>query len=76
MMTKEEAKEAIEALSAEIRQHDYRYYVLDEPLITDYDYDQLMRRLLELEAAFPELVTADSPSQRVGGEPLSSFGRI
>lgn len=74
MMTKEEAKEAIEALSAEIRQHDYRYYVLDEPLITDYDYDQLMRRLLELEAAFPELVTADSPSQRVGGEPLSSFG--
>ena len=57
MMTKEEAKEAIEALSAEIRQHDYRYYVLDEPLITDYDYDQLMRRLLELEAGMSRKIS-------------------
>lgn len=73
MMTKEEAKQTIAALSKEIRQYDYHYYVLDEPLITDYDYDQLLRNLLELEAAFPELVTADSPSQRVGGEPIASF---
>ena len=51
----------------------YRYYVLDRPIIADVEYDQLFRELLDLEGKFPDLVTTDSPSQRVGGEPLEKF---
>ena len=61
------------ALAEEIRRHDHAYYVLAEPTISDPDYDRLYRELLDLEAAHPELVTTDSPSQRVGGKPVSEF---
>lgn len=54
----------------------YRYYVLDDPAMDDYDYDRLLRKLEELEAAHPEEVTPDSPTQRVGGEALESFQQV
>lgn len=63
-------------LRAELDQHNYRYYVLDEPSIPDAEYDRLFRELQSLEAAHPELVTADSPTQRVGGAALSAFGEV
>ncbi|MBQ2120197.1 MAG: NAD-dependent DNA ligase LigA, partial [Peptococcaceae bacterium] len=65
--------ERLEALKKEIARHDRLYYVLDNPEISDYQYDQLMKELLAIEEAFPHLLTADSPSQRVGGEPLKQF---
>ena len=63
----------LDALKKEIAYHDKQYYVLDAPEISDYQYDQLMKELLAIEAAHPELLTADSPSQRVGGEALKQF---
>lgn len=66
------SREEIEELREQIREHAYRYYVLDEPQISDYDYDQLVRRLTALESAHPELVTPDSPTQRVG-QPVSDL---
>ncbi|MHB9150404.1 MAG: NAD-dependent DNA ligase LigA [Thermoleophilia bacterium] len=59
-----------------IRHHDRLYYVLDSPEISDVAYDELFRELRRMEEAFPELLTSDSPTQRVGGEPLAVFGRI
>ncbi|URA11277.1 NAD-dependent DNA ligase LigA [Thermospira aquatica] len=72
-MTIEEARQEIEKLREFLHYHNYRYYVLDNPEISDAEYDEAMRRLLELEKLFPELVTPDSPTQRVGAEPLKSF---
>lgn len=66
----------IEELKDEIRRHDLNYYVYDSPTIPDTEYDALMRELRELEAASPELVTPDSPTQRVAPVPLSSFAQI
>jgi DNA ligase (NAD+) len=66
----------LEELRALIRHHDYRYYVLDSPEISDAEYDALFRELEELERAHPELVTPDSPTQRVGGEPLPGFAQV
>jgi DNA ligase (NAD+) len=66
----------IEDLREQIRHHDYLYYVLDRPEISDFEYDRLFRRLEELEQAYPELVTDDSPTQRVGGQPLEKFGEV
>jgi DNA ligase (NAD+) len=63
-------------LVREIRAHDHRYYVLDDPLITDAEYDRLYRTLVELEAAHPELVTPESPTQRVGGKPRSDLRTV
>lgn len=63
----------LEHLREQIRFHAHRYYVLDDPVIADGEYDALFRELLELEAAHPELVTPDSPSHRVGGPPLDAF---
>src|SRR5467141_3950645 len=63
----------IEALREKIRHHEYRYYVLDDPEISDADYDKLMNELKRLEAEHPELVTPDSPTQRVGGKPREGF---
>ena len=60
-------KTEIKNLKAEINKHNYNYYVLDNPSISDYDYDQLFARLKELETIHPELITPDSPTQRVGG---------
>ncbi|MBQ3205182.1 MAG: NAD-dependent DNA ligase LigA, partial [Peptococcaceae bacterium] len=72
-MALQEAKNRLEALKKEIAYHDRQYYVLDNPEISDYQYDGLMRELLAIEAQYPELLTADSPSQRVGGEALKQF---
>src|SRR5438093_12340206 len=65
--------ERIEELRNQIREHEYRYYVLDQPTISDYEFDQLMRELQKLEQEHPELVTPDSPTQRVAGEPAKAF---
>ncbi|TLZ39321.1 MAG: NAD-dependent DNA ligase LigA [Gammaproteobacteria bacterium] len=74
-MTEEAAARAAE-LRAQIAQHDYRYYVLDDPLIPDAEYDRLMLELRALESAQPELITPDSPTQRVSGTPGGSFGEV
>ncbi len=66
----------IEELREKIRHHEYRYYVLDEPEISDAEFDRLMTRLKELEAGHPELVTPDSPTQRVGGAPREGFETV
>ncbi|MGY5874841.1 MAG: NAD-dependent DNA ligase LigA [Candidatus Thorarchaeota archaeon] len=71
--TKGDASEAIEALRSAIRFHNYRYYVIDDPIITDPEYDELLMKLIALEERFPDLQTPDSPSQHVGGEPRSSL---
>jgi DNA ligase (NAD+) len=63
-------------LRAALRQHDYRYYVLDEPSVPDAEYDRLMQELRALEGAHPALITPDSPTQRVAGVPSSAFGEI
>jgi DNA ligase (NAD+) len=63
----------IESLREKIRHHEYRYYVLDDPEITDAAFDQLMNALKKLEAEHPELITTDSPTQRVGGKPREGF---
>ncbi|AFV11121.1 DNA ligase LigA [Thermacetogenium phaeum DSM 12270] len=76
MSLPEEARKRAEELRREIRKHDYHYYVLDNPLITDQEYDSLMRELVELERRYPELVTPDSPTQRVGGAPLKQFRSV
>ncbi len=72
-MTEEEAKKRIEELRKLIEYHNWRYYVLDSPEISDAEYDALMRELLELEEKFPQFVTPDSPTQRVGAPPLEIF---
>lgn len=74
------AKADLAARAAELRRliahHDYRYYVLDDPEIADVDYDRMFRELRDIEAAHPELRTDDSPTQRVGGEPVARFGTV
>ncbi|MCX8031798.1 MAG: NAD-dependent DNA ligase LigA [Thermoleophilia bacterium] len=75
-MLAEEAARRAEELRALIRHHDYLYYVLDQPEISDAEYDALFRELQELEATFPEIVTPDSPTQRVAGEPLPEFAEV
>lgn len=72
-LSEEEARPLAERLQSVIRGHDHRYYVEDDPLIADREYDRLYRCLKELEAAFPEVRTPDSPTQRVGGEPIDEF---
>jgi DNA ligase (NAD+) len=66
----------IENLRQELRRHEHRYYVLDQPEITDAEYDGLMRRLQEFEAAHPELAAPDSPTHRVGGKPREGFVKV
>ncbi len=66
----------IAALRAEIEKHNYRYYVLDQPLVPDAEYDRLFRELQELETRHPELVTPDSPTRRVGGRVLDAFAPV
>ena len=75
-MTKQSIEQQIERLRDEIREHDRRYYVEAAPSITDREYDQLLDRLEELEAAHPNLITRDSPTQRVGGEPLIELDHV
>ncbi|HEX9724932.1 MAG TPA: NAD-dependent DNA ligase LigA [Vicinamibacteria bacterium] len=75
-MTKDRAAKRLEELRREIRHHDYLYYVRSAPEISDAQYDALMRELLALEREHPDLVTPDSPSQRVAGEVQEGFGEI
>jgi DNA ligase (NAD+) len=70
------ARRRVAALRTSIAHHDYRYYVLDDPEIPDAEYDRLMAELAALEAECPELVSADSPTQRVGGTPSAAFGEV
>ncbi|MBW2466906.1 MAG: NAD-dependent DNA ligase LigA [Deltaproteobacteria bacterium] len=72
----EDIQNKIQKLRDEIAFHAHRYYVLDDPVISDMEYDRLFQELLDLESEYPELVTPDSPSQRVGGEPLSEFEQV
>lgn len=69
-------REEIQALRKTLTENGYLYYVLDAPTMSDYEYDHLMRRLEELEAAHPEEITPDSPTQRVGGETLTEFQQV
>ncbi len=75
-LTREQAEQRIDELRAELRHHEHAYYVLDRPEISDAAYDALFNDLLALERAFPDLVTPDSPTQRVGGEVLPSFPEV
>jgi DNA ligase (NAD+) len=75
-VTKAEAKSRHAKLVEEICRHDRAYYVEARPVISDHDYDRLYHQLLDLEKEFPELATPDSPSQRVGGAPLSEFKSV
>jgi len=70
------AKLRVEELRALISHHDYRYYSLDSPEISDAEYDDLMRELRRLEEQFPQLITPDSPTQRVSGQPIEAFGIV
>ena len=70
------AQERIRALREELNKHAHRYYVLDAPLISDGEYDQLFKELLDIEEQYPELITPDSPSLRVGGAPLPQFETV
>jgi DNA ligase (NAD+) len=72
----ERVREEIERLRREIEKHNYHYYVLDRPLISDAEYDELFRRLRELEARHPEFASPDSPTQKVGAPPLEKFGTV
>lgn len=76
MSTAASPKQSIEKLRALLRQHDHQYYVLSQPSISDIDYDMLMKQLIELERMHPDLITPDSPSQRVGGEPTKEFPTV
>lgn len=75
-MTHKEPSQQINNLREQLNDHNYRYYVLDEPAIPDAEYDRLMRELQALEAEHPELITPDSPTQRVGSKPLSGFNEV
>jgi len=75
-MNKSEAKKRIEKLRKEISHHNYKYYVENNPEISDYEFDQLLKELEKLESEFPDLITPDSPTQRVGGGPLEGFKTV
>ena len=76
-MTADQAIRAtVQRLREQIEDHNYRYYVLDDPQVPDSEFDRLFRELQALEARYPELITPDSPTQRVGGAPLAAFGEV
>lgn len=75
-MTKDEAMQRIEELTEIIEKHNHSYYVMDNPTVSDYEYDMLMQELKGLEAEYPEFVLPSSPTQRVGGEALSKFEKV
>lgn len=72
----EQVKKRIEELIALINRYNYEYYVLDQPTVSDYEYDQLMKELIELETKYPEFQTEDSPTRRVGGMVLDQFEKV
>jgi DNA ligase (NAD+) len=75
-MTKEEAKKRISELSRVINEHNYNYYVLSKPAISDYDFDMLLAELINLENEFPEFIDSNSPTKRVGGEITKDFNPV
>ena len=75
-MKEKETRAEIGRLREEINRHNYLYYVLDSPVVTDAEYDRLFKRLQALEAEYPQFITPDSPTQRVGERPLAAFGTI
>ncbi|MBB6176963.1 DNA ligase (NAD+) [Anoxybacillus tengchongensis] len=75
-MAQHDVKKQMGELREQIEKHNYAYYVLDQPSISDAEYDELMRRLMELEEQYPQYKTPDSPSQRVGGAPLEAFKKV
>ena len=75
-MNRDAANQRIAILRTDIRRHDRLYYTEAQPEISDYDYDQLFAELQKLEAANPDLITLDSPTQRVGGAPLKEFQSV
>ena len=75
-LDKAQAERRIQELRQIINHHNHLYYVLDNPEIPDAEYDKLMRELIDLESQFPELIVPDSPTQRIGGEPLAAFKRV
>src|SRR5690625_6143816 len=75
-MNQTEAKEKIAELSDLLKQYSHEYYVLDKPSVSDAVYDTFFNELRDLEAQFPELISSDSPTQRVGTEPLSAFDKV
>lgn len=75
-MNLEQARQRVAELRRQIEHHNYLYYVKDSPEISDAEYDRLMQELRQLESRFPELITPNSPTQRVGGEPLPAFTRV
>ncbi len=75
-MNAQEAKEKIEKLTAELKEHNYRYYVLAQPVISDYEFDMMLEKLQKLEAEFPEFADPDSPTQKVGGDLTKEFKTV
>ena len=75
-MNQQDAKDKMDELVDKLHYHSYKYYVLDSPEITDYEYDVMMEELTTLENTFPELIMEDTPTQRVGGQPLSAFQQV
>ncbi len=75
-MTREEAANRIAQLTAEINRHNYQYYVLSSPVITDYEFDLLLKELISLESGFPGLISPDSPTQRVGADLTKEFPQV
>lgn len=75
-MDSPDAYSRLQKLRQQIHYHNYRYNVLDDPVISDYEFDRLMQELRDLEAAHPEWITPDSPTQRVGGAPLERFNKV
>lgn len=75
-MADQAVSEEIINLQREINFHNFRYHVLDQPIISDYEYDQLMKKLRSLEELYPELITPDSPTQRTGAPPLDKFAKV
>jgi DNA ligase (NAD+) len=75
-MNQAEAGQRLNELKKLMAKYSYEYYVLDQPSVTDAVYDGLMRELKAIEAEFPDLITPDSPTQRIGGEPLAKFNKV
>lgn len=75
-MSRSHVEQRLAALRREIRRHDHLYYTKDRPEISDSEYDRLFRELIDLETAHPDLITSDSPTQRVGAPPLSELAKV
>src|SRR5688500_4084444 len=69
-------RKRVEKLRAEINEHNYRYYILDDPVILDVEYDRLLRELQAIEAEYPDLITQDSPTQRICNTPAKAFKEV